>query len=131
MQPSPEVFFKINLELGLQTMIPFLAFDQRSIRELLSQKNEHLFSIQFPLFYKNQKGISAVDVALKHNLINSANLMVDYIIRYQNNFVYSFLFKNNLVEMINKGVRMYGLLNSSIMNTNFTYDEWSPISTNY
>lgn len=55
------------LELGLKSMIPYLAFDSRSIKQLLHKKNEKYFSEDFPLFYKNEMGRSAIDTALNNN----------------------------------------------------------------
>ena len=34
-QPSPMLFFKVFLELGIQNMIPFISFDPMSIKHLL------------------------------------------------------------------------------------------------
>jgi hypothetical protein len=66
-QPNPTLFFKVFLELGFKSMIPYLAFDSRSIRSLLSTENKKYFSDEFPVFYKNPDGKSAIDVALANN----------------------------------------------------------------
>lgn len=50
--------------------------------------------------------------------------MVDYIIEYQNNFVSSYLFLNNLRDLIEKEVELSGLLNSNVFSFTFDYDEW-------
>ena len=34
-QPDPKIFFKVFLELGIKSMVSYLAFDNRSIKELL------------------------------------------------------------------------------------------------
>lgn len=52
-QPSPKIFFKVFLELGMKTLLSYLAFDRVSIKELLSDKNQMYVDRQFPLFYKN------------------------------------------------------------------------------
>lgn len=57
--------------------------------------------------------------------------MVDYIVAYQNKFVFSNLFHHNLVEMMNKGVNMAGLFGSDILVRKFDYDTWPSVSDNY
>jgi len=81
-------------------MVTYLAFDSRSIKSLLDEKNHDYFQKEFPLFYKNEDGRSAIDVSLSKNQIRSVNLMIDYIIKHQNHFVYSHLFQYNLVELL-------------------------------
>lgn len=81
-QGTPEIFFKVFLELGFKSMLPYLAFDARSMKALLSSNNKKFFNDQFPLFYKNQDGFSAIDASLDRNQIKSVNLMIDYIITY-------------------------------------------------
>ena len=41
--------------------------------------------------------------------------MVDYVVKHQNNYVYSNLFTHNFVDMMNKGIVLCGLLNSKIL----------------
>ena len=38
-QPSPMLFFKVFLELGIQNMIPYIAFDNQSIMHLLANED--------------------------------------------------------------------------------------------
>lgn len=85
-------------------MVSYLAFDNRSIKSLLDDKNIDYFDSKFPLFFKNEKAESAIDIALSYNQIRSVNLMIRYIITYQNKFVYAHLFEKNLVDLIQKGV---------------------------
>jgi len=54
--------------------------------------------------------------------------MVNYICTYQNNFIYNHLFNDNLVLMLNKGVKLKTLFNSKIFNYVFDFDEWPAIS---
>ena len=77
-------------------MVAYLAFDSRSIKELLGDQNKEHFNDKFPVFYKNQDGRSAIDVALGNNQIRSVNLMIKYIIDYQNTWVFSHLFEHNM-----------------------------------
>lgn len=105
-QPDPKIFFKVFLELGIKSMISYIAFDIKSIRNLLHDDNSKYFSEDYPVFYKNEDGLSAIDVCLERNQVRSINLMINYICKFQNNFVYSHLFEHNLVELIEKGVDM-------------------------
>lgn len=123
-QPDPTIFFKVFLELGCKCMVSYLAFDYRSIKELLDDKNNKYFSHKFPIFYMNQDGRSAIDIALEHNQIRSINLMIDYIVKYQNSYVYSHLFIHNLVLLLQKKVALINLFESSVMLYSFDYDEW-------
>ena len=63
-------------------MVSYLAFDNRAISSLLDCKNAAYFDDKFPLFFKNEKGESAIDIAMQYNQIRSVNLMVDYIVHY-------------------------------------------------
>jgi hypothetical protein len=70
-QPTPSIFFKVFLELGIKSMISYLAFDSRSTKALLSANNRKYFEDndfdKFPVFYKNKDKRSAIDVALANN----------------------------------------------------------------
>jgi hypothetical protein len=62
-------------------MVRYLAFDAKSIRTLLSPKNQSHFDPDFPLFYKaNAEGESPIDLALEDNQIRSVSLMINYIV---------------------------------------------------
>jgi len=50
-QPNASIFFKVFLELDMKCMTIHLAFDNRSIKRLLSKKNKQHFSSEFPIFY--------------------------------------------------------------------------------
>ena len=56
--------------------------------------------------------------------------MIDYITKYQNNFVSSYMFKTNLDDLQDKGVLLYPLFNSNLFNMRIDYDEWPSSSTN-
>lgn len=66
-QPNPLVFFKIFIELDLKCMTIHLAFDNRSIKKLLSKSNKKYFSVDNPIFYLNHDKRTAIDVALENN----------------------------------------------------------------
>lgn len=129
-QPEPTVFFKVFLELGVKSMVTYLAFDSRSIKVLLDEKNKKFFKADFPVFYRNKDGSSAIDEALANNQLRTVGLMIDYIIEFQNNHCYASLFENNLVELINKGVKMEKLFNSKVFQFQFDYDEWPSQNSN-
>ena len=63
-------------------MATYLAFDYRSTKELLGCQNDEYFSLDFPLFYLNEKKESAIDVALENNLLQSVTLMINYIVSH-------------------------------------------------
>ena len=66
-QPNPKIFFKVFLELGIKSMVAYLAFDSRSTKALLSEDNKQYFNSKFPVFYKNEDQKSAIDVSLEMN----------------------------------------------------------------
>ena len=111
-------------------MVSYLAFDNRSIKSLLDTKNQEYFNDKFPLFFKNEQGESAIDIALRYNQIRSVNMMVAYMIQYQNTYVYAHLFEKNLIDLIEKGVNMSALFDSQIFNYQFDFDEWPTTSSN-
>lgn len=127
-QPNPSIFFKIFLELDLKCMTIHLAFDNRSIKRLLSRKNEKYFDEENPIFYPNKDRRTAIDIALDNNQVKSVDLMLDYIVKYQNKYVYANLFKYNLVTLIEQGVNVSALMDSKIINYSFDYIEWPTTS---
>lgn len=66
-QPDPKIFFKIYLELDLKCLAIHLAFDNRSIKRLLSPDNKKYFSEDNPIFYLNREKRSAIDIALEND----------------------------------------------------------------
>jgi len=129
-QPNPTIFFKVFLELDMKCLTIHLAFDSRSIKSLLSDQNRQFFDDEFPIFYQNREKRSAIDTALSNNQIKSVDLMIDYIVEYQDSYVYAHLFKYNIVDLLEKGVRMTPLLTSNVLNHVFDYDEWPSTHAN-
>ena len=70
------------------------------------------------------KYTSAIDIALKNDQIKAIGLLIDYIVKYQNNYVSSSLFMSNLGLLIGKGVNMYPLFTSNVFLREFDYDQW-------
>jgi hypothetical protein len=61
---------------------------------------------------------------LKNNQIRAVGYIIEYIVKYQNNYVSSFLFLKNINILIEKGVLVSSLFNSEIFYYQFDYDEW-------
>ena len=89
---------------------------------LLSEKNEDHFDAEFPIFYRNKisKGSgkyfyrSAIDSALRNNQVKAVSLMIEYIIKYQNNYTSSYLFMSNLPILLQKGIVLHELFSSDV-----------------
>ena len=128
-QPAPYLFFDVFLELEKKNLLTYLAFDSKAVKELLGEANHEHFGSDFPLIYKQNNGLSAIDTALDKNQLRSVNYMISYILKYQNSFVYGNLFTHNLVEMLDKEVRLSELLNSNIFNYVFDFDAWPGTNT--
>ena len=124
MQPNPKFFYKTFLELDGTNMASILAFDSSSMSTLLGDHNAEYFSEEYPIIYKNkiQKSNnkkkffyrSAIDSALRNNQIRAVSCIIDYIVKYQNNYVSSFLFERSIEILITKGVEVADLFKSKI-----------------
>lgn len=68
---------------------------------------------------ENDKFITAIDIALENNQIRALKLILDYVIQYQNSYVFSFLFRCNLINIIEKGIKVANLMQSNIFNVEF------------
>ena len=134
-QPNPQVFYKSFLELNGTNMTSILSFDSRSMQYLLKDEFAEHFSSEFPMFYRNkiQKGPSklnkyfyrsAIDSALRNNQVRAVQEIISYIVKYQDNYVSSFLFIKNFTSLLDKGIFVGKLLNSQVFNYEFDLDEW-------
>ena len=133
MQPSPGFFYKSFLELNGGNFLSMLAFDSGCVELLLSEENSEHFSNLRPIIYKtkieksNGKDFflsSAIDNAIRANQVKAINLIIKYIIKYQNNYVSSFLFNKNLSTIIEMGLEVTELFNSQVYKSTFDFDEW-------
>ena len=108
---------------------------------LLSEDFEEYFSSDYPIFYRNKlnKGSiqrpkyyyrNAVDQALKSNQSRAVSAILDYIIKYQNNYISAFLFTKNFSTILEKGIELTELLSSDVFLYNFDLDEWPSTHTN-
>jgi hypothetical protein len=50
--------------------------------------------------------------------------MINYIVKYQNNYISSNLFTKTLPNLVEKGVSVVSLFNSNVFQYTFDYDEW-------
>lgn len=52
--------------------------------------------------------------------------MIEYICKYQNSFVSSYLFRHNLTKLMDKGINIYNLIckESQIFHCTFDFDDW-------
>lgn len=49
----------------MKPLVSYLAFDTNSMEILLNEKNHQVVDKNFPIFYKNKDGRSAIDNALQ------------------------------------------------------------------
>ena len=145
MQGDLSIFYNSYLELDRRNMISLLAFDSNSIKTLLSEDKKRYFRSEFPLFYKNKKlsyvlqngkmykqycSDNAIDVAIENNQVRGVGIMIDHIVKYQSNYVSAFLFRNNLLKLMKKGIAVNKLISSNVFSYTFEFEEWPAAHTN-
>lgn len=141
------MFYKTFFELDKTNMLNIMAYDSKSMTVLLNEKFEELgfYQSEYPVFYMNKQVISkadennviqkkikyrnALDIALQNNQMGAVNRIMWYITKYQNHFVSSFLFINNLPKIMEKGILIAELLESDVFNKNFDFDAWPATHT--
>jgi hypothetical protein len=96
-----------------------------------------LFNTSVPIFYKMRHVIngethlvSALDVALENNQIRALNLIIKYIVKYQNSFAFHFLFDDIFLDLMDKGIVVAPLLESDIFRHTFEAEDYPLIHTN-
>ena len=140
-QPKPAVFFKSMMELNGANFCSMLAFDSKSMIYLLSDKQAKFFDPNYPVFYQNKHNRgsfekpkyyfrNSVDIALENNQTRAVSAILDYIIKYQNNYISFFLFQRNFPILLKKGIKIAPILNSKVFTFNFEFFEWPGIHTN-
>ena len=114
-------------------MVSILAFDTRSMTYLLDDEFKEYFSETYPLFYRNKiqkgkgKGLfyrNSIDSALRSNQVGAVQVIIAYVMKYQNTWVSSFLFHKNFADIIEKGINIKNILQSNVFNYEFDLDEW-------
>jgi acyl-CoA thioesterase len=93
----------------------------------------------YPLLYKNKipkvtkKGKysvkSPLQTALDNNQVRAVEVMIEYIVKYQNDPTSSFLVVNCLHTILEKGISLTSLCNSKVFMHSFDFDEWASVST--
>lgn len=133
LQPNKSFFYKTFLELDVSNMASLLAFDSRAMESLLQDENSEHFDEQYPIIYKNKIRkkygkdfyyISALDAALKNNQVKAVNKMIEYVVKYQNNYVSSYLFLKILPTLLIKDIKIQAIMESGIFQMTFDFDEW-------
>ena len=123
-----------SLEFDGSNLASVLSFDSRSMQALLGEENKQYFSDEFPIFYQNKinKQYSedkyfyrtAIDRALRANQVRAVSLMIDYIVKNQNNYTASYLFTHNIPTLLEKGIELNGLFSSNIFTFSFDHEQW-------
>ena len=68
--------------------------------------------------------MNAFDLAIRHNSMRGISIMIDHVIKYQNNFVSANLFKNNFITMMEMGISVKGLLMSEVFYQTFELENF-------
>lgn len=76
-------------------------------------------------YYQN-----AIQTALKNNQVGACQIILEYIVKYQNNFASSYLFTKILPQLCEKGIEIRNLLKSNIYNYDFDFDDWPGTHSN-
>lgn len=68
--------------------------------------------------------MTALAIALENNQIRALNSIINYCVKFQNSYSFSFLFENHIIELMNKGIELSPLFESDIFCHNFVSDSW-------
>lgn len=117
LQPSMDIFFKSFMELDHSNMLQILSFESRFMERLLHEaiiSDEMTFN--HPLFYQMQHTVkkemipmTAIQIAVEDNQIVALNKIIDFIVKYQNSYAFSFLFEKHMIQLIEKGIKVTSL----------------------
>ena len=133
------IFLDSYLELDRRNMVSILAFDSNTIGKILCEENFDYFQKDYPIFYQNKhevdsdqaedcdfghKFTNALHVAIENNQIRAVGKIIDHIVMFQNNFVSSYLFEDNLLLLLEKAIDVNRLLNSKVFQYQFDYEGW-------
>lgn len=130
LQPNPLIFFKSYMELDQSNMVQLLSFDSRIIKTLMAFEFSD-YHKKNPVFYKMRyhvngeaRLLSALDVALEYNQVRAINLIIDYMVKFQNSFAYNFIFQDIFLKLLKKGISVGPLLQSKIFCYQFDVEQW-------
>jgi len=98
--------------------------------KLLEEANQLLVYSEYPLFFKNPDGRSAIDTALDLNQVQSVEIMINYMIKHQNHYIWHHLFKFNMIKLIHKKVKCFDLFQSEVLVQDVNYVEWPGANRN-
>lgn len=127
------------MELDNSNLIQILSFESRFIDKLLQDvSNSEQYSSTYPMFYKMQqtKGLETriftpVSLALENNQIVALNRMIEYVVKYQNTYAFSFLFEEDMHLLLEKGIKVTSLFESKIFIYTFELEDWPIIHDDY
>lgn len=91
---------------------------------LLGDENKKFFNIMYPIFYNNNDGQSAIDIALSNNLVRPICKVIDYIVKYQNSPVFANLFRKNFIQLLHRSIPVTHVLNSRIFIESIDHAAW-------
>jgi hypothetical protein len=91
---------------------------ERLLEEVITTDN---YQFDTPLFYKMQhtnkketKILTSVEIAAENNQIIALNRIIDFVVKYQNTYAFSFLFEKHMIMLIEKGIKVTSLFESEV-----------------
>lgn len=49
---------------------------------------------------------TSIEIALENNQVVALNKIIEFIVKYQNSYVFTFLFDGLLIKLLNKGIKV-------------------------
>lgn len=96
--------------------------------------DESQHSALYPLFYKMNHNIDGVvnivtpiEIALENNQVRALNMIIEYCVKFQNSYYFTFLFENLVIEFLEKGIILKPLFESNIFHHTFEFESWPAI----
>jgi len=66
---------------------------------------------------------------MNNNQIRAVGLIIDHIIKHQNHFVSGYMFRDNLLKLLERGIDINRLLASKVFVWEFEFEEWPQVHT--
>ena len=66
---------------------------------------------------------------MKNNQIRAVGLIIDHIVNHQNHFVSGYMFRDNLLKLLERGIDINRLLASQVFVWEFEFEEWPQVHT--
>jgi hypothetical protein len=73
------------------------------------------------------KIVTAIEIALENNQVRALNKIIEFIVKCQNSYFFSFLFEDNAIDLLEKGIIMKPLFESNIFHPTFEFEHWPVI----